>query len=162
MRGTHDYGVRKAVRWTPAQWAVLVIALIPGVAFALWLWLGGYLKHRAEHIERAGEVSLAAPPCAAITREQYQAGLRRPAKATVTEDVTFYRQFGHVECGLVHYNGGRAFSSYMSCQFTSPGLLRVVTPKGEWFFDPGLAQPATIGAPHGQATCVAASNFRIN
>ncbi len=66
-----------------------------------------------------------------------------------------------MSCYALRYGRGFGSAVYPACQFTSPTTLRVTTKKGDWYFHPGFAQPATVATPRGIARCVMASNFRI-
>jgi hypothetical protein len=37
----------------------------------------------------------------------------------------------------------------------------VRTPRGDWYFETGPGQPATVSARHGEARCVLASNYTM-
>jgi hypothetical protein len=156
-----DYGVRRKGRRTALPLsavaaAVTVTALIAGVAEH-----GAMAKKRALNIEAAREWTVSGPPCPAVTARQFvQRGLKAP-QAFEYDDVVIGRQFGHVSCGALAYDGGRSLSSYPVCQFTGPGVLRVRTRKGEFFFEPGPGKPATISIPHGVPACVLASHFTL-
>ena len=153
MPRTTNHGVRRRSGLSPVQWIVLGLALLPAVGLAGWMMAGDDLRRRL-----AGETEAGGPPCRSLGKAEYEARVRRPAhKMTVYED-SFYRQFGHVQCGVVQ----RWLGSHLACQFTSPGLVRGVTPRGEWFFEPGDGKPATVTSRQGKATCVAASDFRLN
>ena len=148
-------------RLTNGQKLTLVLAAGIFLAFAGWLYGGSYLRQRDAALFRAREAAVEAPPCPEVTRAQFEARRLKRFKATLYEDVVFGRQFGHMDCSALRYGGGWGTSTYPVCQFTGPGLLSVKTAKGEWFYAPGPGQPATIGAPRGQARCVMGSNFTI-
>ncbi|HEX7885226.1 MAG TPA: hypothetical protein VF474_04555 [Phenylobacterium sp.] len=148
-------------RLTTGQRIVLAHASVIALAIPVLLFGGSYLRQRNAALARAAEARIDGPPCPSLTRTQFEAqGLRAP-KATFYEGVTFARQFGHMECRSLRYGGGWGTEVYPVCQFTSPKALKVTTASGEWYFAPGVGQPATVGAPHGQARCVMASNFTM-
>ncbi len=149
-------------RLTRGQKIVMALALVPALAFPLWLFGGSYLRGRDAAISRAREATLEGPPCPSLTKAQFEArGLRAP-KASLYEGVTFARRTGHMECSLLRYGGGWSLNGYPVCQFTGPVALKVTTERGEWWFETGIGQPATVSTAHGQARCVMASNFTVN
>ncbi|MBL8556164.1 MAG: hypothetical protein JNL41_17945 [Phenylobacterium sp.] len=131
------------------------------LGFAAWLYGGSYLRQRDFALGRAREAAVEGPPCPEITRAQFEAQRLRKFKTTLYEGVVFGRQFGHMDCSILRYGGGWSPQSYPVCQFTGPGLLSVKTARGEWFYAPGVGKPASVGAPHGEARCVMASNFTV-
>ena len=154
-------GVRRR-RLTVGQKVAIVLAGLGFLAFAAWLYGGSYLRQREAALFRAQEAAVGGPPCPQLTAAEFAARKLKAPKATQYEGVIFARQFGHMDCSTLRYGGGWGTKTYPVCQFTSPYALRIVTPKGEWFYAPGPGQPATVGAPHGQARCVMASNFNLS
>jgi hypothetical protein len=153
-------GVRKR-RLTVGQKVTIGVAAAVAIAMTGWLLAQNYLGKREAALFLAREAVVNGPPCPSLTRAQFEArGLKAP-KGTFYEGVTFFRQFGHMECRSLRYGAAWGTEVYPVCQFTSPRTLKIATPKGEWYFDPGPGQPATVGAPHGEAHCVMASNFTI-
>ena len=71
----------------------------------------------------------------------------------------FARRFGHMSCAMITNDGGRGLGTFPVCQFTSPASLLVRTPRGEFYFAPGIGQPATVSVPPGLPQCVMNSNF---
>ncbi len=152
--------VRRA-RLTRGQKITMASAVLVFLGFAVWLYGGSYLRQRDFAVSRAAEAKVDGPPCPAITKAAFEARRRPKFKATLYEDVVFGRQYGHLDCRALRYGGGWSTRTYPACQFTGPGLLQVTTSKGEWFYAPGVGQPATVAVPRGQARCVMASNFTI-
>ena len=148
-------------RLTAGQKVTIGLAALLFLGFAAWLYGGSYLRQREAALTRAAEAAVDAPPCPQVTRAAFEAQRLRKFRATLYEDVVFGRQFGHMDCRTLRYGGGWGTATYPVCQFTGPGLVSVKTAKGEWLFAPGPGQPATAGAPHGQARCVMGSNFTI-
>ena len=131
------------------------------LAFSAWLLGGAYLKHRDDALALAQRFTIDGPSCPSLSRNEFLArGLKAP-KGLIYEDAVFYRRFGHMECGAIRYGRGWSPAVYPVCQFTSPGALRVTTPKGDWYFEAPPGQPATLSTPHGRARCVMASNFTL-
>lgn len=135
---------------------VVVVVAIPA-----WLVAQNFLIHRAANIKSAQEWSINGPPCPEISAADFADRHLKAPHGTRYEDTVFFRQFGHLTCTSVNYNGGTGLGVYAVCQFTSPNVLRVQTPKGEWFFVPGPGRPATVVTPHDVAHCVLASNFKL-
>ena len=93
-------------RLTRGQKVVIAAALIPALAFPMWLFGGSYLRGRDAAISRAREATIEGPPCPSLTRAQFDArGLKAP-KATLYEGVTFARRVGHMDCSILRYGGG--------------------------------------------------------
>lgn len=146
-------------RLTAGQKVTLVAAALIAVSLPGWFLAQSYLGKREAALFLASEATVDGPPCPSLTKAQFEAqGLKAP-KATLYEGVTFARQFGHMDCRSLRYGAGWGTEVYPVCQFTSPKALKITTAKGEWYFNPGPGQPATVGAPRGQARCVMASNF---
>lgn len=148
-------------RRTAAQKIVICVAAAVAIALPAWLLAQSYLGKRQAALFLASEAEVAGAPCPSLTRAEFDGRGLKATKATFYEGVTFARQFGHMECRALRYGGGWGAKVYPVCQFTSPKALRITTARGEWYFAPGPGQPATVGAPNGQARCVMASNFTI-
>lgn len=158
---TLDLGVRKRRRLTAGQKVVIGLALLTTAALPVWTFGGSYLKRRDAALNLASEWRIDGPPCKALTKAEFEAQGLRTRKATLYEDVTFHRQFGHMSCSALRYGSGWGQAVYPVCQFTSPRAVRVTTAKGDWYFALAPGQPATVAAPHGLARCVQAANFTI-
>jgi len=152
---------RTRQRRTTGEKVVIGIAILGAVGIPAALMGGTFLKERAENIALARDWSVDGRPCPQITRAQFDARRLKANKGLIYEDVKFYRQIGHMSCSSIINDGGTGLGVYAVCQFTGPNVLRVVTAKGEWIFEPGMGQPATIATPHGEAHCVMASNFTL-
>lgn len=142
-----------------------ILALSAGVLLVLgiptWLVVQNFLIHRAANIKLAEEWSINGHPCPEVSAAEFADRRLQAPKGTTYDDTIFFREFGHLTCTSVKDHGGTGLGVFTVCQFTSPNVLRVKTPKGEWFFVPGAGQPATVVTPHGVARCVLASNFKI-
>ena len=155
-------GKGRRMRLTRGQKVTIALAGSIAVAFPIYVFGGAYLKDRAEALKLAREWTIEGPPCPSVTRAQFEAkGLKAP-KGLQYSGVTVSRQFGHVNCSYLRYGDGWGLGTYVVCQFTSPNVLRVETARGEWYFVPGMGQPATISTPRDEARCVMASNFTLN
>ncbi|HZZ66973.1 MAG TPA: hypothetical protein VFE18_02265 [Phenylobacterium sp.] len=151
-----DYGQRRRPRNLRGVWW----ALVPGVVL-----IGAILAynaaghHRREHEQ--GWVG-SGPPCPTISAAAYRArGYAAHERATVYDEVTFARQFGHMICKDVDTSGGFGFVTHPACQFTSPTALRVRSARGEAFFEPGPGKLATVAVEHGRATCAEGGRFTL-
>lgn len=153
-------GVRRR-RLTTGQKVTLGVAAAIAVGLPGWFLAQSYLGKRDAALFLASEATVDGPPCPSLTKAQFEARGLTAKKATFYEGVTFARQFGHMECRSLRYGAGWGTEVYPVCQFTSPKSLKITTSKGEWYFDPGPGQPATVGTPHGEARCVMASNFNM-
>ena len=150
------------MRLTRGQKITLGVAASLAVALPAYIFGGAYLKNRTAALALAREWNIVGPPCPDLTRAQFEAQGFKARKGLEYAGVMVSRQFGHVTCSQLRYGEGWGLASYVVCQFTSPNVLKVETAKGEWYFAPGMGQPATISTPHGQARCVMASKFTLN
>jgi hypothetical protein len=148
-------------RLTTGEKIVMLLAAVGFLAFTAWIYAGSAVRQREFALARAGEAEVDGPPCPVITREAFEARQLKKTRATLYEGVTFTRQFGHMDCSALRYGGGWSSATYPVCQFTGPGLMKIATPKGDWYFAPPPGQPATVAAPKGQARCVLDSNFTM-
>lgn len=148
-------------RLTGGQVAVLGVAAVIALVLPTWLFGGSYLKRRDEALSLSREWAIEGAPCPELTAAEFEARGLKVRKGTVYEDVTFYRQFGHMECTGLRYGGGWSQSVYPVCQFTTPKALKVSAADGDHYFDIGAGQPATVAVPHGKVRCVLAANFTM-
>ena len=72
----------------------------------------------------------------------------------------FARKVGHVDCAMTVDNRGRGLGLVPTCQFTGPAALIVSTGKGDFYYLPGVGQPATVTISRGRPVCVLAARFR--
>lgn len=158
---TRDLGVRSPPRRGLGQRLVIGLALVAAVGFPAWVYTGSYLKRRDAALALQREWTIDGPPCAALTKAEFEARGLKVRKGTVYDGVTFYRQFGHVSCSPLRYGAGWAPATYPVCQFTTPRALKVTTARRDWYFDIPPGQPATIAAPRGQVRCVLAADFTM-
>lgn len=132
--------------------AALLVVLVPA---AIWSWQ----RHLETAVANAKEWTVAGPPCPSVTRQAYLAGAVHATQEFQLGDFGFGRAYGHVSCNFVANDGGRGLGDYPVCQFTSPAVLHVTTPKGEYYFFPSTG-PATVSIPQGVPQCVMASKFK--
>jgi len=134
-----------------------MLALLP--AAALW---HAYTDHRqvAQSDVQTNVAGIVGPPCPALTRAGFERTLtlQGPIKYVFEfNGAQFGRYFGHADCSVAASKTGLGLGSYPVCQFTSPALLEVKTPRGEFYFQPPIGQKATVLTPDGQARCVMAA-----
>ena len=155
-------GKGRRMRLTRGQKITLGVAAGLAVALPAYIFGGAYLKDRTAALALAREWNIEGLPCPSLTRAEFEANGFKARKGLEYAGVKVSRQFGHVTCSQLRYGEGWGLASYVICQFTSPNVLKVETARGEWYFSPGMGQPATISTPHDQARCVLASNFTLN
>ncbi len=152
---TSDFGGRPERR----RPIITVVVSTAGLALAVAVFGSSWRFHQSEAVIDAKAWTISGPPCPSLTRQGFlAAGLEAPHSFDY-DDVRFDRRFGHMSCAVIQDNGGKGPGSYPVCQFTSPAAIVVATRKGEFYFAPGIGQPATISAPHGQPVCVMNSKF---
>lgn len=156
---TVDYGVRRRRGWLPLGAVIGAVTLTAAVAGVVEH--DALAKRRALNFAAAAELTVTGAACPQLSAREFAA--RRLSAPQVFEyrDIAVGRKVGHVSCGALAYRGGRSLFTFPVCQFTGPVTLRVKTPKGEFFFAPGVGQPATISVPHGVPRCVLASHFTL-
>jgi len=102
------------------------------------------------------------PPCSRITPAEFLGNHKKGPRRFEYEGVTFFRRNGHVECAPIYEDGGTSDRFHPVCQFTSPGELLIRTPKGDWYFQPGPGQPATVFASRdAPPRCVLAAKLTL-
>lgn len=154
-----DFGDRRrrAPRRSLQVWVVLVATI--GLSLAI---VGAVLvRNRNSQIAEAQALAVDGPPCASLTTEGFRAARLVAPLVFAYDQLRFGRAAGHVSCSQVGEKGGTAFGAVTVCQFTSPAALTVKTPKGSWFFLPGIGHPATIFVDKDVPRCVLASKFRF-
>ena len=134
-----------------------VMALAVAVPLAVYSW---QRRIERETAKTKAQIPSGAPACPTLTRQAYDAGFDKATHAFAMEDVTFARGYGHVECGYVANDNGRSLGDFPVCAFTSPGVLKITTPKGEFYFYPKTG-PATVWVPHGVPQCARESYFKF-
>lgn len=155
-----DYGLRRRPRdRLPMPAIVAGVALTALIGGAVEIHLA--MLKTAANAAAASEWEVEGPPCPRFTAQQFaRQGLSAP-KVFGYDDLVIGRAVGHVSCGAAGDDHGRARSTHPVCEFTGPAALRVKTPKGEFFFAPGVGRPATVSVEHGVSRCVLASHFTI-
>lgn len=151
-----DYGVSAAHR----RHGLVRKALIGFAVLFVLVFGAAFLQHQRQRVADAQEWKIEGPPCPTLTAQAFAAAQMKAPKGLTFDGVRFARRFGHVDCNEIAYDDGKGLGGFPVCQFTGPGTLQVTTPKGDFFFNPGVGQPATVAVPHDAPTCVMASNFR--
>jgi len=134
---------------------IVVLALVVAVPFGVFSW-----QRRIERETAKTKAQIpAGAPCPSITKDAYAASPVKATQAFAMDEVRFARAYGHVECGYLANDNGHSLGDFPVCAFTSPAVLHITTPKGEFYFFPSTG-PATVWVPHGVPQCVMASNFK--
>jgi hypothetical protein len=84
------------------------------------------------------------------------------AQSTADTRVAFGRYFGIADCSVAASKAGLGLGSYDVCQFTGPSTLYVKTPRGEFYFSPGVGHKATVMTEGGVAHCVMAAPAEVD
>jgi hypothetical protein len=150
-----DYGERsKRRRGTPFG----VVAVVVGVPLLVGTAAISWMIQRQQAVAEAAGWNITGPPCPTLTLAQFQSAPRAPFEAFTYEGVAFSRQFGHVSCNAVVNNGGRGLGTFPECQFTSAGIVKISTPRGDAYYSTG-SQPSTVAIHQDQPSCVLAGHF---
>jgi hypothetical protein len=153
--------VRRPHRFSRVPLWFLALITVAGAGVFFWHQHRVYQVVLAGRIADAKEWRIDGPPCPIITKAQFLGLHHKGPKKFEYENVSFFRRYGHVSCAPVYEKGGRSSRFYPVCQFTGPGDLLIRTKKGDWYFQPGPGQPATVSTPRDQARCVMASKFTM-
>jgi len=99
--------------------------------------------------------ALAGPPCPELAAEAFLArGVMPEEDLRLGEAVVRFR-FGRAQCKAVGSSGGGWDSAAPVCHFSAPALLHVTTSSGrEFYFEPGVGQPASLAVSAAEARCV--------
>jgi len=104
-------------------------------------------------------VDVTGAPCPAVSKAAFDHALQTQGLSIRYsfdyDDLTLGRAFGEGNCD--EGGGGLRGPTYQVCQFTSPAILSVKSPKGEFYFLPGLGQKASITTKDGTPRCVLAA-----
>ncbi len=147
--------------WLPRLFIVGAVATF--VAGTVWdlVWQHQQIATSSAETKVADIVG---PPCPASRPAFDQAvKLQGPLPYVFAYNgVTFGRYFGYADCSVSESQGGVGLGSYDVCQFTSPAVLYVKTPRGEFYFTPGVGHKATVMTEGGVARCVMAAPAEAN
>lgn len=158
-----DDGVRRSGRGERSGYVILAILLTVSVAALFEANGAADLKQMRADIAEARAWTFAAPACPSLSRQEYLANARENdvsvSRAFGFGGVRFGRGYGNVSCDMIHDDGGRSPETIPVCQFSSPGVLEVATPRGAFYFFPSTG-PATVSVSHGEPRCVRGGTFR--
>ncbi len=139
--------------------ALTAVVLIGCVGFLALMALAHWQKQLGISVGEARTWTIPGPPCPRLTREAYQASVVHVQREFSFGGAGFGRAYGHVSCSMILDNGGHGPGEHPVCQFTSPAVLHITTPRGEVYFFPN-AGPATVSVLDGTPQCVLAGRFR--
>ena len=141
-------GIRTRTRILVAIGASLAVAVVAAAV----------LNQRAMDRTQTALWTVSGPPCQR-TRPVALASLMAGQPATLNYDEArgaFVH--GGVVCAEIDYDRGRKTRPFTVCQFGSPAVVRLDTPRGAVFFAPG-GRPATISFAGGDPHCVLGVSF---
>ena len=102
------------------------------------------------------QVALEGPPCPQLAAAAFTARGIAPEESMRLGTAVVRFRFGRAECNATGSSGGGWDSAAQPiCHFSSPALLHVTTASGgEFYFDPGVGQPASLALSESAARCV--------
>ena len=142
-------GVRAVTR------AFLVLAANAAIAVAVAAVSSQSAKDRAE----IGLWTVSGPPCqqiAPVPLESLMSGQQASLSFGQAQGAFVH---GGAVCSDVDHYRGRQTRPFTVCQFGSPYVVRLDTPRNAVFFQAPLGQPATISFAGGAPHCVLGANF---
>ena len=143
-------GVRVATRLL-----LVFAATVSSTAMAAIIWD----QHAADRAETA-LWTVSGPPCqriAPVSLERLEVG-SDPGPLTFEEAQGAFVH-GGVVCSEIDHDQGRQTAPFTVCQFGSPYVIRLDTPRGEVFFKSPAGHPATVSFAGGVPRCVLGTNF---
>ncbi|MDR3513269.1 MAG: hypothetical protein P4L73_16655 [Caulobacteraceae bacterium] len=146
---TGDFGTRGRRKRSPIEMVAgvgVAVAAVGGVLLAV-----AGVKYAA--VSKARSWSVAGPPCASLTHDQYLSSDARVAHVFTYDDVQFGRGYGYVNCTEIADHGGFGFGTIPICQFNSPTVLQVTTARGTDYYAVPIGA-ATVSIEHGRPRCV--------
>jgi len=154
-RAARDYGSVRRFGMAHVVGAVVVIgAGVAMVTFEL-------VRDRKADVATAQAWDIKGPPCPALTEAQWTARRLLAPKTFDYDGATLGRWSGDASCSDVKAGGGKGLRTDRICQFANPTVITVTTPAGRWFYNVGVAQPATVSIHRDQARCVLAGKFTL-
>jgi len=154
-RAARDYGSVRRFGMAHVVGAVVVIgAGVAMVTFEL-------VRDRNANVATAQAWDIKGPPCPALTEAQWTARRLLAPKTFDYDGATLGRWSGDASCSDVKAGGGKGLHTDRICQFANPTVITVATPAGRWFYNVGVAQPATVSIHRDQARCVLAGKFTL-
>ena len=154
--------MRRSTAQSLSRYLVIGSILLVGIGGSVlhFLWPTITANQQAS-VAEAKAWTIDGPPCPTLTAEAFQSQNLKPKRSFDYREVKLARAYGHVECRQIKNDAGQGLGSHTVCQFTSPAVLQVTTSKGEFFFLPGVGQPATVAIEGGVARCVMAGDYRV-
>jgi len=108
--------------------------------------------------------AIVGPPCPA-SREAFDRAIKVQGPLPYVFEyngVTFGRYFGIADCSVAASKAGLGLGAFDVCQFTGPSTLYVKTPRGEYYFSPGVGHKASVMTEGGVARCVMAAPAEVD
>lgn len=110
--------------------------------------------NRAADRTEAAAWTVAGPPCPTLDAAGYRGLAVEQPQAFAFEGLRGERAHGDLTCNVVDLDHAGHTASTAVCEFTDPFAMRVATPRGDLYFKPGVAQPATLSLADGEVRCV--------
>ncbi len=154
-----DFGARR--RAAPKRSLKVWLVILMAASLMMAIVVGVIVRNREAKIATAREWAISGEPCPTLTPEAFRAGGFKAPQMFKYDAYAFGRRAGHVDCNAVGTKGGKGLGSVVICQFTSPIVLTVKTPRGEYVFNPGVGHAATVQVEDGAPRCVLASKFTV-
>ena len=153
-----DFGTRAPQRAPLGPWVVGILALGSAALLAHYLLNKGL----NERIADASAWTVTGPPCPTMSKEAFAAQPYEARQSFETNGIRWARSSATVMCQSIASDGGRGGEVYPVCQFSAPRVLQITTPRGDFYFAPGLGKKATVTVRHDVAQCVmgASVDFR--
>ena len=152
-RPSRDYGAVARFGIPHVIGAVIVLTLAMG--FLAY----NFVRDRNAHIATAQAWDIKGPPCPQVSAANWAARRLKAPKVFDYDGTQLARWSGDASCSDVKDKGGTGFGTDKVCQFTNPTVLAVTTPAGTTYYEPGVAQPATLSLHRDIPRCVLASKF---
>jgi hypothetical protein len=154
-RLSRDYGAVR--RFGMAHVIGAVVVLTAGIGMVTFQ----FVRDRNAHIATAQAWDIQGPPCPQVSAADWTARRLKAPKVFDYDGTRLGRWSGDASCSDVKDKGGRGFRTDKVCQFTNPTVLTVTTPAGATYYEPGVAQPATLSLHRDIPRCVLAAKFTL-
>ncbi len=144
-----DYGVRRIYRPLPLSAGSVAIVVASMVVFKAQ-------EISAERHRVAAEAkawTIAGPPCPSIGGVAEVPYPVHPLETFAFQGVRFSRAYGYVSCQDILERQGRGPGAITVCQFNSPTVLQVETPRGRAIWLTGMRR-ASVSVAGGVPRCV--------
>lgn len=119
------------------------------------------VRDRDANVATAQTWDIQGPPCLALTQAEFTAKHLLAPRTFNYDGATLGRWSGDASCSDVKAGGGKGLRTDRICQFANPTVLTVATPAGRWFYNIGVAQPATLAIHRDRPKCVLAGKFTL-